>query len=213
MLKLSEIYLSIQGESTFTGLPCIFIRLAGCNLRCKYCDTTYSYETKFKKSPKDILKEIQQYKPIKLVEITGGEPLIQSEIYELFSILHNNNYKILLETNGTINLKKVPKYVTKIVDIKCPGSGFENSFLKENLNFINQQNDEIKFVILDRRDYDWAKEFIDKCNLEKYIVLFSPVLEKLEPQKLAKWITEDKLQVRMQLQMHKYIWGTDKRGV
>ena len=213
MLKLSEIYLSIQGESTFTGLPCIFIRLAGCNLRCKYCDTTYSYETKFKKSPKDILKEIQQYKPIKLVEITGGEPLIQSEIYELFSILHNNNYIILLETNGTINLKKVPEYVTKIVDIKCPGSGFENSFLKENLNFINQQNDEIKFVILDRRDYDWAKEFINKWNLEKYIVLFSPVIEKLEPQKLAKWITDDKLQVRMQLQMHKYIWGTDKRGV
>ncbi|MCK4694878.1 MAG: 7-carboxy-7-deazaguanine synthase QueE, partial [Candidatus Cloacimonetes bacterium] len=162
---------------------------------------------------KDILKEIQQYKPIKLVEITGGEPLIQSEIYELFSILHNNNYKILLETNGTINLKKVPKYVTKIVDIKCPGSGFENSFLKENLNFINQQNDEIKFVILDRRDYDWAKEFINKWNLEKYIVLFSPVIEKLEPQKLAKWITKDKLPVRMQLQLHKLIWEKNREGV
>ncbi len=213
MLKLSEIYLSIQGESTFTGLPCIFIRLSGCNLRCKYCDTKYSYETKFEKSSKDILKEIQQYKLIKLVEITGGEPLIQSEIYELFLILYDNNYKILLETNGTINLKKVPKYVTKIVDIKCPGSGFENSFLMENLKHISLQEDEIKFVILDRQDYDWAKVFIKKHDLQKYIILFSPILEKLEPQKLAKWITNDKLQVRMQLQMHKYIWKSDQRRV
>ena len=213
MLKLSEIFLSIQGESTYAGLPCIFIRLAGCNLRCKYCDTTYSYETKFEKYSEDILKEIQQYKPIKLVEITGGEPLIQSEIYDLLTILYDNEYEILLETNGTINLEKIPDYVTKIVDVKCPGSGFEDSFLTENFKHISLQKDEIKFVISDRQDYDWATNFIKKYDLQKYIILFSPVLEKLEPQKLAKWITEDKLPVRMQLQLHKLIWGKEKRGV
>ena len=213
MLKLSEIFLSIQGESTYAGLPCIFIRLAGCNLRCKYCDTTYSYETKFEKYSEDILKEIRQYKPIKLVEITGGEPLIQLEIYDLFTILYDNEYEILLETNGTIELEKVPDHVTKIVDVKCPGSGEENSFLLENIEFINKEKDEIKFVLSDKNDYDWAKNFIKKHDLQKFIILFSSVLEKLEPQKLAKWITEDKLSVRMQLQLHKLIWGKDKRGV
>lgn len=213
MLNLSEIFYSIQGESTCAGLPCIFIRLAGCNLRCKYCDTTYGYETSFSLEPGEILQEIQKYEPVKLVEITGGEPLLQEEVYTLFELLDKNNYKILLETNGSIKLEKVPHYVTKIVDVKCPGSGEENSFLLGNLKHISPRKDEIKFVILDRRDYDWAKDFIKKHNLQKYIILFSPVLEKLESQKLARWITEDKLPVRMQLQLHKLIWGKDRKGV
>lgn len=213
MLNLSEIFYSIQGESTYAGLPCVFIRLAGCNLRCKYCDTTYSYETSFSLEPGEILLEIKKYEPVKLVEITGGEPLLQSEIYNLFTILYDNDYKILLETNGSIDLEKVPQYVTKIVDVKCPGSGEENNFLLENLKHISPRKDEIKFVILDRQDYDWAKNFITKHNLQKYIILFSPILEKLKLKKLAKWITEDKLPVRMQLQLHKIIWGKDRKGV
>ncbi len=213
MLNLSEIFYSIQGESTYAGLPCIFIRLAGCNLKCKYCDTKYSYDTKFSLETQEILNKIKIYSPVKLVEITGGEPLLQEEVYTLFELLNNNNYKILLETNGSINLQKVPQYVTKIVDVKCPGSGYEDSFLKENLKHISFGKDEIKFVILDRHDYDWAKDFIKKHDLQKYIILFSPVLEKLESQKLAKWIIEDKLPVRMQLQLHKIIWGKDRRGV
>jgi 7-carboxy-7-deazaguanine synthase len=213
MLKLSEIFLSIQGESTYAGLPCIFIRLAGCNLQCRYCDTTYSYETKFEKSVEQVLEIIKKYDPVKLVEITGGEPLIQSEIYDLFTILNDNDYEILLETNGTIDLKKVPDYVIKIVDVKCPGSGEENSFLLENLEFINKEKDEIKFVLSDNFDYNWSKDFVMKYNLINYEILFSPILDKLEPQELAKWITEDKLPVRMQLQLHKLIWGKDRKGV
>ena len=213
MLDVSEIYCSIQGESTYTGLPCVFVRLAGCNLRCNYCDTTYSYKSEITLSINDIITKVKEYDPVKLVEITGGEPLIQSEIYDLFTILFDNEYEILLETNGTIYLEKVPNHVTKIVDVKCPGSGEENSFLLENLEFINKEKDEIKFVLSDNFDYNWAKDFVMKYNLIDYEILFSPVLEKLEPQKLAKWITEDNLLVRMQLQLHKIIWGKDKRGV
>jgi len=213
MLDISEIFCSIQGESTFTGLPCIFIRLAGCNLRCKYCDTTYSYETKFEKSVNQVLKEIKKYDPIKLVGITGGEPLLQPNIYNLITGLRYHNYKILLETNGTINLEKVPDHVTKIVDIKCPGSGYDSSFLAKNLHFINPKNDELKFVLSDKNDYSWAKKFIKQYNLELHKILFSPVVVKLKPQRLAKWITDDKLPVRMQLQLHKLIWGKDRKGV
>ena len=213
MLKLSEIFLSIQGESTYTGLTCIFIRLAGCNLRCNYCDTIYSYETKFEKSVEQVLQEIKKYDPIKLVEITGGEPLLQPEVYQLFESLYKNGHTILLESNGSISLKYVPDNVIKIVDVKCPGSGEENSFLLENLEFINKEKDEIKFVLSDNFDYNWAKDFVMKYNLIDYEILFSPVLEKLDPQKLVKWITEDKLPFRMQLQLHKLIWGKEKRGV
>jgi 7-carboxy-7-deazaguanine synthase len=175
--------------------------------------TTYSYKSEITLSINDIITKVKEYDPVKLVEITGGEPLIQSEIYDLFTILFDNEYEILLETNGTIYLEKVPNHVTKIVDVKCPGSGEENSFLLENLEFINKEKDEIKFVLSDNFDYNWAKDFVMKYNLIDYEILFSPVLEKLEPQKLAKWITEDNLLVRMQLQLHKIIWGKDKRGV
>ncbi len=213
MLNISEIFCSIQGESTYTGLPCVFIRLAGCNLRCNYCDTTYSYKSEITLSINDIIAKVKEYDPVKLVEITGGEPLLQPEVFQLISSLHENGNTILLETNGSILLKNIPEYVIKIVDVKCPGSGEEDSFLLENLEFINQESDEIKFVLSDNFDYNWAKDFIMKYKLNDYEILFSPVSGKLEPQDLAKWIIEDKLPVRMQLQLHKIIWDKDKRGV
>ena len=213
MLNLSEIFFSIQGESSYAGLPCIFIRLAGCNLRCKYCDTKYSYKTRFQNTPNQIVESIRSFLPVKLVEITGGEPLLQDEIYELITLLHESHYKILLETNGSINLKKVPEYVTKIIDIKCPSSGFKNSFDEKNLNFLSQNKDEIKFVISDKNDYDWSKEEIDILNLNKYRILFSPVFSVLNSQDLAEWIIKDKLNIRLQLQLHKYIWDSERSGV
>jgi 7-carboxy-7-deazaguanine synthase len=213
MLKLTEIFYSIQGESTYSGLPCIFIRLSECNLRCSYCDTTYSYESKFEKSIEDILFEIRKYDPIELVEITGGEPLLQEETYSLFKELNEKGYQILLETNGSISLKQVPEYVVKIVDVKTPGSGYENCFKMENLELINHEKDELKFVISNRNDYEWSKEFIEKNGLKNYKILFSTVLDKLTPRLLTEWIVEDKLPVRMQLQMHKFIWNKDERGV
>jgi len=213
MLNISEIFCSIQGESTYTGLPCIFIRLAGCNLRCNYCDTTYSYESDITLSSGEIISKVKDYEPIKLVEITGGEPLLQDEIHELFELLNKNGYTMLLETNGSISLENIPEDVVKIVDVKCPGSGEENSFLLENLEFINKTKDELKFVLIDNYDYNWAKDFIIKYKLEDYKILFSPVTEKLDPQELVKWIIDDKLDVRMQMQLHKIIWDKEQRGV
>lgn len=212
-MQLTEIFYSLQGESTFAGLPCIFIRTAGCNLSCKYCDTTYSHEEGYGLSVEKIINDIQKYDPIKLVEVTGGEPLLQDDIYELFAALHKKEYKILLETNGSIFLNHVPAFVTKIVDVKTPGSGFEDSFLQENLDHIRKNKDQIKFVISDRYDYDWSKEFVLNNKLQDHSVLFSAVQENLSVKNLAEWIIEDKLLVRFQLQLHKYIWDKDKRGV
>jgi len=155
-MDLIEIFFSIQGESTFAGLPCIFIRLAKCNLRCTYCDSTYTFETKFQLEISQIIKKLKEYSPIKLVEITGGEPLLQDKVYELFDELNRENYQILLETNGSISLDKVPKYVHKIVDIKTPGSGYPNSFDKNNFTFLDKDKDEIKFVITSREDYKFS---------------------------------------------------------
>lgn len=213
MLKIAEIFCSLQGESTWAGLPCIFIRLAGCNLRCSYCDTKYAYIEKFKMSSDEVLDEIKKYSPIKLVEITGGEPLLQEEIYELCEKLHTQDYKILLETNGSLLLKNVPKFVHKIVDIKCPSSGECESFKQENLQFLNRETDEIKFVLANRADYDFACKKKSEYSLEGYEILFSTVFGKLPPAMLAKWIIADRLSVRLQLQLHKYIWSQHKRGV
>ena len=212
MINLSEIFFSIQGESSFAGFPCIFIRFAGCNLRCNYCDTKFAYETEFSMEISEIMKTIDKYSPVKLVEITGGEPLLQPQIYDLISALLKKKYRILLETNGSVNLQKVPAEVIKIVDVKCPGSGEGNSFLMENLKFLNP-SDEIKFVLSDRKDYDWAKNFVERYKLNGRKILFSPVFGKVNPAELAKWILQDKLPVRMQLQLQKYIWNPKKRGV
>ncbi|MBT3756985.1 MAG: radical SAM protein [Candidatus Cloacimonetes bacterium] len=213
MLKISEIFCSIQGESTYSGLPCIFIRLAGCNLRCDYCDSIYSYESDVEFSVADIISKIRGYNPLKLVEITGGEPLLQSEVYQLFELLHQDGFTILIESNGSISLRDVPEHIIKIVDVKCPGSGEDDSFLLENLEFIHKEKDEIKFVLSDNFDYNWAKDFITKYKLNDYEILFSAVSDRLDQQDLAQWIVEDGLSVRMQLQLHKVIWDKDKRGV
>ncbi len=212
MLQLVEIFASIQGESTFAGLPCIFIRLAGCNLRCKYCDSTYSYQPQFALEIDEILSEITLYNPIKLVEITGGEPLLQRGIYELIEKLHGNGHEILLETNGSQNVGKIPNYVHKIIDVKCPGSGSENSFLLENLDFLNIETDEMKFVLSNEQDYKWAKDFI-KNIIWKTQDSFFDCFSELSPALVAEWMVKDRLPYRLQLQLHKYIWHPEQRGV
>ena len=212
-MNLTEIFLSIQGESTYAGLPCIFIRLSGCNLRCDYCDSTFSYSTKFKLSTQQILEQIVEYKPIKLVEITGGEPLLQDDIYALFEELHTQNYTILLETNGSINLDKVPNFVHKIVDIKCPDSTEGDSFLVSNIKLIDKKTDEIKFVLSSKKDYLWMKQKLIQFKLENHNILLSCVFDRLIPKELVEWVIKDKLAVRVQLQLHKYIWDPNKQGV
>ena len=203
MIKLSEIFYSLQGESSYSGLPCIFIRLAECNLNCSYCDTKYAFTTSFSLSIPDIITEIKKLTPLKLVEITGGEPLLQDDVYPLFAELYKNNYTILLETNGSINLKSVPDYVIKIVDVKCPGSHEGDSFDFENLKYLTK-NDELKFVLSSLDDYDFAKNFLEKNNINCSII-FSTITPGLSPKIIAEKILEDNLQVRLQLQLHKYL--------
>ena len=202
-LNICEILYSLQGESTYSGLPCIFIRLSGCNLRCSWCDTSYAWEEGREFSLEEILKEIRKY-PCSLVEITGGEPLLQEESIELMKYLHQEGYRILLETNGTLSLKGVPAYVVKIVDIKCPDSGFSGSFLIENLNYL-QSKDELKFVLASHEDYVFALNFIKDNALEERILLFSPVTNLLAPETLAKWMLEEGVPAHLQLQLHKIL--------
>ena len=210
-MEISEIFYSLQGESSYAGLPCVFVRLAGCNLRCTYCDTKYAYEPEFSLSIDEILKEVEKYHPVKLVEITGGEPLLQTESVELMKLLLNKKYKVLLETNNSILLKGIPKEVIKIVDFKTPLSGMYNKILWDNIKYFND-HDELKFVIADRQDFDWSIEIVEKYDLLNYQILFSPVHEKLDKKVLAEWILETKLPIRLNIQLHKLLWGDD-RGV
>jgi len=210
-LNISEIFYSLQGETTFAGLPCIFVRLAGCNLRCSYCDTKYAYKTEYTKTILELIKEIEKYLPAKLVTITGGEPLIQSNVYELIDKLLEKNYKILLETNGSLPLDDIPEQVYKIMDIKTPGSGMSNEMLWDNLSLLDSK-DEIKFVIKDKKDFNWSVKKIEKFKLEKMKVLFSPAYKYLDIKELASWILEAHKNLRLQVQLQKYIWG-DRKGV
>ena len=211
MLKINEIFYSIQGESSFNGMPCVFIRLTYCNLRCSYCDTEYSFYEGKDMSIDEIIHEIQKY-DCKLVEVTGGEPLMQKESIELMQTLINNKYQVMLETGGSLPINKVPKKVIKIVDFKCPTS---NMAKKNDWSIIKDlnSNDEIKFVIGNREDYDWSKEKINEYNLNDKKILFSPVHDVLDSQKLSKWILKDHLKVRLQIQLHKYIWSPETKGV
>ncbi len=213
MLKIAEIFYSIQGESSYTGFPCIFVRLAGCNLRCLYCDSKYSYEEKYTLSVEDVFQRIKQYLPTKLIEITGGEPLLQPEVYDLISLLISENYTVLLETNGSVLLDKVPSETVIIMDIKCPSSNEANSFERENLTYLKPETDEIKFVLADRRDYDFALQKIKDYHLDDFKILFSPITTSLAPAKLAEWMLRDHLDHRLQIQLHKVIWGADCSGV
>ena len=212
ILKINEIFKSIQGESTYMGRACTFIRLTYCNLRCSYCDTEYSFHEGEDMSIQDIIKKIKPMKT-KIVEVTGGEPMLQQNVIPLMEELLNNSYEVLLETCGAISLKDVPDGVKKIVDFKCPSSNMKDKNLWSILDELSK-DDEIKFVIGDRNDYEWTKEKISKYNLdEKWTVLFSPVFNKLQLDELADWILNDNLNVRLQLQMHKYIWDPDMRAV
>lgn len=212
MIQLIEIFCSVQGESSYVGYPCIFIRLAECNLRCNYCDTKYSYIADYSLSVEAIIEEVKRYHPIKLVEITGGEPLLQKEVYSLITQLERENFKVLLETNGSLPLDAVSKTVHKIVDVKCPDSGSKDSFCPSNLHTLNE-TDELKFVISSYDDYLWSKNYVIENNLLNSNVLFSAVFEKVEPKVLVDWIIQDRLNVRFQLQIHKYIWNPNKKGV
>ncbi len=212
MLLISEIYSSIQGESSYQGLPCVFVRLTGCNLRCSWCDTAYAFFGGVDRSIESVLKEVKET-GIPLVEITGGEPLIQEECYELMTALCNEGLIVLLETGGSIDTVKVDERVKKIIDFKAPSSLMvdENDWNNESRL---TAGDEVKFVIGDRADYDWSLDMIKKYELEdKTIVNLSPVHNVLQPAELIKWIMEDNLDVRVNLQLHKYIWGEYRRGI
>jgi len=212
MLKVNEIYFSVQGESTSAGLPCVFIRLTYCNLRCTYCDTEYAFYEGHDKSIDEIVNEIGKFE-CKLVEITGGEPLVQEECLPLMKQLCDDGFEVLLETGGSLPIEKVDKRVKIIMDLKCPSSGMLKKNLYENINFL-KKTDELKFVIGNREDYNWSREIISKYDLNgKCSILFSAVFGELEPVTLVNWILEDKLDVRFQLQMHKYIWHPETKGV
>jgi len=203
MLTVSEIFYSLQGESTYAGLPCVFIRLSGCNLDCSYCDTRYAFEGGEELSVRDIAERVKAFS-CNLIELTGGEPLCQPEAIQLMQDLLKDGYKVLLETNGSIDISAVPLDVIRIVDVKLPGSGCFGSFDLANLNYLTKR-DELKFVISDREDYQAAVKFIGMHELAGTALLFSAVVGRLAPAQLARWILEDKLPVRLQIQLHKIL--------
>ncbi len=213
-LKVNEIFYSIQGESSYAGRPCVFVRLTGCNLRCSYCDTQYAYDEGDLMEMGDILKKVASYR-CPLVEVTGGEPLIQKETPHLIHSLLEAGHEVLLETNGSQDIRRVDRRCVKIMDIKCPNSGEEGKSDLKNLALL-ADTDEIKFVIGDRQDYEYAKKILDsmaRTSSGDNLVHFSPVFGKMNPGLLAEWILADHLDVRLHLQLHKIIWDPEKRGV
>lgn len=226
-MHIIEIYRSIQGESSFSGLPCVFVRLAGCNLRCTWCDSEYTFSGGRKMSAAEIEADVARLAPSGLVEFTGGEPMLQErELVPVMSRFLEKGYKLLLETSGERPLDKVPAEIHKIVDVKCPGSGEGGTFRMSNLQCLSR-NDEVKFVLAGRADYEFARDLIRAHGLEKAVnsVILSPAFEKspsarrdasncmLDPRLLAEWILEDKLEVRLGLQIHKFIWEPATKGV
>lgn len=226
-MQIIEIYRSIQGESSFAGMPCTFVRLAGCNLRCDWCDSEYTFTGGKKMSSAEIEAEVKKLSPGGLVEITGGEPMLQEkELVPLMERLLGLGYELLLESSGERPLEHVPNAVHKIVDVKCPDSGEGGSFRMENLPFLGKQ-DEVKFVLASRQDYDFARQFTREHDLEQRVggVIFSPAFRKdaagardvsncaLDPRDLADWIVADGLNVRLGLQIHKFIWAPETKGV
>jgi 7-carboxy-7-deazaguanine synthase len=211
-LVINEIFQSIQGESSYAGLPCVFVRLTACNLRCSWCDTTYSFHGGRPMKIGDVIVKVLEYN-CPLVEITGGEPLLQPNVFPLMTRLCDLGKRVLLETSGSMDVSQVDPRVVKIMDLKCPGSGEDGKNLYVNIRHLDKK-DEVKFVIADRADYDWAKNALVEYGLSGICtVLFSPVWDKLALKTLAEWILADKLPVRMQTQWHKYIWGADVHGV
>lgn len=226
-MHLIEIYKSVQGESSFAGVPCIFVRLAGCNLRCSWCDSEYTFSGGHKMSNEEIEAEIAKLAPVRLIEFTGGEPLLQAkELLPFMQKLLDQGYTLMIETSGERPLADVPKAVHKIVDVKCPGSGEGSSFYLPNLQALTK-NDEVKFVISSRIDYEFAREFIRSHKLSELVgnVLLSPAFSKtpspertaanclVDPRELVEWMLDDGLNVRLSLQIHKFIWEPQKKGV
>jgi 7-carboxy-7-deazaguanine synthase len=213
MLTVNEIFHSIQGESTYAGEPCVFVRLTACDLRCSWCDTPYAFHEGRKMSVDDVLAEVDRY-GCPTVEVTGGEPLLQSDVYPLMNRLLESGKTVLLETGGHRSIEHVPAGVVRIVDVKCPGSNESDKVDWENLNRVTRI-DQVKFVIKDRTDYEFAREVVTRERLADRVaaVLFSPVHGVMDARDLAAWILADRLPVRLQLQAHKFIWGADVRGV
>ncbi|HYA15248.1 MAG TPA: radical SAM protein [Syntrophales bacterium] len=214
MLKVNEIFYSIQGESSYVGLPCVFVRLTGCNLRCSYCDTRYAYEEGKDLEIGDIIDQVTPY-CCRLVEITGGEPLVQKETPDLIYRLLEKGFEVLLETNGSIDISTIDIRCVKIVDIKCPSSGQEEKNDLENLKRLSVK-DEIKFIIGSREDYLYAQNIISSIrenNLKLKPPLFSPLHNQMNPKILAEWILADHLDVRLEIQLHKIIWDSETRGI
>jgi 7-carboxy-7-deazaguanine synthase len=227
-MQITEIYKSLQGESTHAGLPCVFVRLTGCNLRCTWCDSEFSFFGGSKMALQEVLSEVARLSPTGgLVEITGGEPMLQErEVIPLMEQLLDADYRVLLETSGERPLSRVPKQVIKIVDVKCPHSGEADTFNLENLAAL-KPHDELKFVLTDRTDYEFARDFVQQHQLADRVhaILFSPAFRKeasgardtshclLDPEQLAQWILADNLPARLSLQIHKLIWDPAAKGV
>jgi 7-carboxy-7-deazaguanine synthase len=226
-LYLIEIYKSVQGESSFAGRPCIFVRLAGCNLRCAWCDSEYTFTGGYKLSDDQVIAEIEKLAPVRLIEFTGGEPMLQEK--ELVPLMHRllaSGYELMIETSGERPLENVPKAVHKIVDVKCPGSGELGSFRLQNLETLSSR-DEVKFVISNRIDYEFARDFLREHDLAAKAgsVLLSPAFTKtptpertadnalLDPRELVEWMLADGLDARLSLQIHKFVWEPMKKGV
>ncbi len=227
-MQITEIYKSIQGESTYAGLPCVFVRLTGCNLRCNWCDSEYTFTGGHRMTLEEVETEVESLSPQGgLVEITGGEPMLQErELVPLMQRLLRSGYTVLLETSGERPLEHVPKGVIKIVDVKCPDSGEPDTFNMDNLDAL-EAHDEVKFVLSDRSDYEFARDFVARHNLTSRInaVLFSPAFSKeatggrdtehclLDPRELAEWMLADNVPARLGLQIHKFIWDPAMKGV
>ena len=211
-LMVSEIFRSIQGEGLQQGRPCTFVRLAGCNLRCTWCDTEYAFYEGTRMSVAEVLERVETFR-CRLVEVTGGEPLLQAGAFELMAALCDRGYDVMLETSGAVSIAPVDPRVRRIVDVKCPGSGMSDRNFWGNIAEL-RQTDELKFVLRDRADFDWAVARIRDLDLtSRCPLIFSPVFGELEPVLLAGWILESRVPVRMQLQMHKYVWEPLARGV
>jgi 7-carboxy-7-deazaguanine synthase len=226
-MQITEIYKSIQGESTHAGLPCVFVRLTGCNLRCSWCDSEYTFSGGHRMTLEEVIEEVEQLSPDGLVEITGGEPMLQErEVVPLMQHLLDDGYTVLLETSGERPLERVPKGVIKIVDVKCPDSGESDSFQMQNLDALDSA-DEVKFVLSSRTDYEFARDFVARHRLSGRVtaVLFSPAFRKdasgprdsshclLDPRELAEWMLADNVPARLGLQLHKFIWDPAMKSV
>ena len=211
MLRVTEIFHSIQGESSHAGRPCVFVRLTGCNLRCVWCDSEYTFTGGERMSLDEVLTRVKSY-GCNLVEVTGGEPLAQPEAFDLIARLCDEGFEVLIETSGSIDITPVDRRAKLILDLKCPGSGEVAKNRWANLDDL-RPHDEIKFVIADRADYEWTRNVIAERNLGRWTLLLSPVWGTMNPKDLAEWMLADRLPARFQTQLHKHIWGADVKGV